>query len=216
MKIIFIILVVYLLTNFSLLDAPALKKPIEKNISKISEEKEQEVKHLLQDSIPGVEENSTHINIYFKEEDKSIEITKNKLNKTAETRIIMIIPDEWEYEGPSIIPLTVNFVCTLFATTFFDPEEFKEYQGKFNLQIENQESIFEGYEVTKVTINFIDQETEELIADCTSEGSTKEDIEFNSYKSYENSLFNVRIGEIGTASSTLFNLFSTLIPEEES
>jgi hypothetical protein len=215
MKTILIILILYLLTNFSIFDIYTLDKPVEEDIKEIPEEKKQEVKQQLQKPETGIKENTTHVQISTKEEDKSIEITKNKVEKTAETKIIMMIPDELELEEPSVIPLTVNFVCTLFATTFFDPEEFQEYQEKFNLQIENKESLFKDYEVTQVTINFVDQETEDLIADCTSTGGSQEDIEFNAYRSYPNSMFDMHIGKIGKTSHYFFKIFFNFIPEEE-
>ena len=136
----------------------------------------------------------------FKDEDISGTVIKNKLTKTAEAKIDMFIPDDIEKQEllgqeVSAVPMTVNLICGLFGTAFFDPSALQELTKSGNLTAESGENFLQGYSITKSAIKFIDKEDKKLIADCTATGSKWENIKFNAYREYENSLFGMVIGK---------------------
>jgi len=136
----------------------------------------------------------------FEDEDMSGTIIKNKLTKTAEAKLEMFIPDDVEKmdflgEEISAVPMTVNMICSLFGTAFFNPSAMQELTSSGNMTAESGENFLEGYSATKSEIKFIDKEDKKLIAECTATGSEWEDIKFNAYREYKNSLFGMVIGK---------------------
>ncbi len=117
----------------------------------------------------------------------SAEVMQNTKTKQITVKTIMRISDNDEIlkttEGSfNTIPSSVNRLCAMFADTFFSPESL----DKFLEQAKDKTNLFDGYTITKNIVEFIDHETEEKIADCTATGKDWEDIEFNSYKEFEN------------------------------
>ena len=136
----------------------------------------------------------------FRDEDMSGEVIKNKLTKTAEAKLELLIPDDTEKmdflgEEISAVPMTVNLICGLFGTAFFNPSALQELSSSGNMTAESGENFLEGYTASKSTIKFVDKEDKKLIADCTATGSEWEDIKFNAYREYEKSLFGMVIGK---------------------
>jgi len=136
----------------------------------------------------------------FQDESFSGQVIKNKITKTAEIKMEMFIPDDVETqelfgEEVSSVPFTVNTMCGLFGVAFFNPTVLGGLTESGNMTAESGENFLEGYSVTKATIDFIDEEDKKLIADCTSTGEEWENIKFNSYRQYENSLFGAVIGK---------------------
>lgn len=149
-----------------------------------------------------IEERGIIIDKFKFRDDKSTgEVIKNKLTKTATIRMSINVNDTEEYaeffgEQISSVPFLVNTACSLFAVAFFDPDALAELQEGGNLTTETKEdSILEGYKVSESSIRFLDEENNKLIAECTATGSEWEDIKFNAYREYENSLFGMKIGE---------------------
>ena len=136
----------------------------------------------------------------FKDEDMSGEVIKNKLTKTAEAKLEVLIPDDIEKmdflgEETSAVPMTVNLICGLFGTAFFNQSALQELSSTGNMTAESGENFLEGYTASKSTIKFVDKEDKKLIADCTATGSEWGDIKFNAYREYEKSLFGMVIGK---------------------
>lgn len=137
----------------------------------------------------------------FQEEAMTGEVIKNKLTKTAEVKIEIVISDDVEYteisgEQVSAVPTIVNMMCKFFGLAFFNQTVLEELTEGGNMTAESGKNFLEGYKVDKAAINFIDKEDKKPIADCTAAGIGWENIKFNAYKTYENSLYGMQIGKI--------------------
>lgn len=141
--------------------------------------------------------------LYFDDSDMDGKIMKNKLTKTATVEINQYIDDETEYmdflgEKVTGVPFIVNIGCGLFGLAFFNQSALADLQEEGNMTSEdNQQISLEDYTVKSASIIFLDKETNEKIAECTSTGPTWDDINFKAYRDYSDvgSFFGAEIGK---------------------
>jgi len=145
------------------------------------------------------------------------EIKKHKTSKTAEVEALFAFNDTEEvtdFMGKEMYmaPMMVNMMCRMMNLGVFDPEELErignELEDLSDSLNENSESTkgekpqkdsemwdyLEGYEVTKLSITFIDAEDKTQIAKCASTG--KDSMQYVAYRKYdpEKSFFGSEIG----------------------
>ncbi len=147
-------------------------------------------------------------------DDLSYEITKNRISKNASIKISYPIPDDVEYtdflgEQITSVPFVVNFACVMFNASFFDLDAYQEIIEPFNEEGSESTPITEneifaekmqGYEIKDFSIEFIDQEDQDIIAKCSSKNKGNENIKFDVYRDYTGigSFFGVEIGVFDT------------------
>ena len=136
--------------------------------------------------------------IKFSDENSSITITKNNLDKTANIDMAFYMDSEgMQNEFMDLTEFTTEFMCGIIVLAFFDPEgleEFNQQVNKWNEMdgvIEDdtgeeqgapEGNILEGYEIKKVKVAIQDDNTKKLISDCTITGKEESDISVNYYE----------------------------------
>ncbi len=78
----------------------------------------------------------------------------------------------------------------------FNETALEDLYESGNMTAEKEPSFWEGYTATSSHIDFIDKETGEKIAECTSTGPNWEDIKFKAYREYDSSFMGMKIGEL--------------------
>ena len=128
------------------------------------------------------------------------EIKKHKTSKTAEVEALFALNDTEEVtdfmgEEVYMAPMMVNMMCNIMNLAIFAPEELDELNEEGDAQEDSEMwDYLEGYEVTKLSITFIDTEDKTQIAKCASTG--KESMQYVAYRKYdpEKSFFGAEIG----------------------
>jgi len=129
------------------------------------------------------------------------EIKKHKTSKTAEVEALFALNDTEEvtegFDGEPMYmaPMMVNMMCNLMNLAIFAPEELDELNEEGDAQEDSEMwDYLEGYDVTKLSITFIDAEDKTQIAKCASTG--KDSMEYVAYRKYdpEKSFFGSEIG----------------------
>jgi len=127
-------------------------------------------------------------------------IKKHKTSKTAEIEALFTLNDTDEisdFMGEEIFmaPMLINMMCNIMNRGIFSPEELNALNEEGDAQEDSDMwDHLEGYDVTKLSITFIDAEDMTQIAKCVSTG--KDSLEFVAYKKYdpEKSFFGAEIG----------------------
>ena len=135
--------------------------------------------------------------IKFSDENSSIIITKNNLDKSANIDMVFYMDsNEMKNDFMDLTEFTTGMMCGLMRLAFFDQEglaKLNEQINKWNEMegiIEDDKgqeqgtpegNILEGYEVEKVKIVIQDKLTKQMISDCTITGKEEEEIEVNYY-----------------------------------
>jgi hypothetical protein len=133
--------------------------------------------------------------IKFSDENSSIIITKNNLDKSATIDMAVYIDSkEMQNEFMDLTEFTTNMICGLMGLAFFDPEGLEELNNQIKNWnemdgvIENdkgqeqgtpKENILEGYEVKKVEFILSDKSTKNKLSECIITGKEEKDIEIN-------------------------------------
>ena len=128
-------------------------------------------------------------------------IKKHKTSKTAEVEALFALNDTDEvtegFDGEAMYmaPMMINMMCNLMNIAIFAPEELDELNEEGDAQKDSEMwDYLEGYEVTKLSITFIDAEDKTQIAKCASTG--KDSMKYVAYRKYdpEKSFFGAEIG----------------------
>jgi hypothetical protein len=135
--------------------------------------------------------------IKFSDENSSITITKNNLDKTASLDMAFYMDaNEMQNEFMDLTQFTTEMMCGMMVLAFFDPEgleEFNQQIQEWNSMegvVENEKgeeqgtpegNILEGYTIKKVKVAMQDSNTKKLISDCTIIGKEENDISVNYY-----------------------------------
>jgi len=142
--------------------------------------------------------------VTYVNDSSEVTVSRNNVTKTAQIEMNYKITDEEEFddsfgEKMTTVPFTVNVSCSLFQAAIFDPESLEGLGAEQESEDEELDNALEGYTAKKLTINFIDAENGERIAGCVATGAGKENISYESIRSYEGipSFFGAVIGEEG-------------------
>jgi len=136
-------------------------------------------------------------------EDSEVTIRRNKVTRIASIEMLYKIKDEDEYddffgEQMTMVPFLVNTSCALFTTAIFDPEAFADWEEDEKAQKDDEmDTYLDGYTTNKITLRFVDAESNEKIANCESTRNDFENIKFEIFKDYSDvsSFFGVKMGE---------------------
>ncbi|MFH1971790.1 MAG: hypothetical protein ABIJ05_05460 [Patescibacteria group bacterium] len=136
--------------------------------------------------------------IKFSDENSSITITKNNLDKSANIDMTFYMEsDELKNDFMDLTEFMTDMMCGIMVLAFFDEEglaEFNEQINQWNEMegvIENEKgqeqgtpegNILEGYEIKKVKVAMQDKTTRQMISDCTITGKEEGDIQLNYYQ----------------------------------
>jgi len=140
--------------------------------------------------------------IKFSDENSSVTITKNNLDKTANIDMTFYMDEETLYpelfgEQGDMTEFITEMSCGLMVMAFFDQEGLEE----FNQQIQEWNSmngvvedetgkeqgtpegnVLEGYTIKKVKVAIQNSDTKKLISDCIITGKEEKNIEVNYYQ----------------------------------
>lgn len=139
--------------------------------------------------------------IKFSDENSSITITKNNLDKTANIDMAFYMDEETLYpelfgERGDMTEFITQMSCGLMVMAFFDPEGLEE----FNQQVQEwnnmggvvedetgkeqgtpEGNVLEGYAIKKVKVSIQESDVKKIISDCTITGKEENDISVNYY-----------------------------------
>lgn len=139
--------------------------------------------------------------IKFSDENSSITITKNNLDKTANIDMAFYMDEETLYpelfgERGDMTEFITQMSCGLMVMAFFDQEGLEEFNqqiqewNQMDGVIEDEKgqkqgtpegNILESYEIKKVKVGIQDKTTRQVISDCIITGKGEENIEINYY-----------------------------------
>ncbi len=135
--------------------------------------------------------------IKFSNNNASITITKNNMDKTANIDMSFYVDSEKIHTDlVDLTPFTTKMMCGVISIAFFDPDALEEFNkqingwDEMNGVIENDKgekqgipkgNVLEGYKITKVKLAIKDEITKDLISDCIITGKSEENININYY-----------------------------------
>jgi len=135
--------------------------------------------------------------IKFSDENSSITITKNNLDKSASIDMAFYMnSDEMKNDFMDLTEFTTEIMCGIMVLAFFDPEGLEEFNQQINEWnemdgvIEDEKgqeqrtpegNILEGYKIKKVKVVIQDKTTRQMISDCTITGKEEDNIKLNYY-----------------------------------
>ena len=146
------------------------------------------------ESIPKEKDYGFIQTIAFSDENSSTKIVKNKLLKTATLEMEMD-GTNLETEFGDMAEFTTAMSCGLMRLAFFNESglaEFGEAINSWNLEdaevvddspeeeqeLEVNENLLEGYEVTKVKLSFVNKNDNSVISECIITGPSENDMVF--------------------------------------
>lgn len=135
--------------------------------------------------------------IKYSDENSTITITKNNLDKSASIEMDLFMKsEELKNEFMDLTEFTTNIMCGLMSLAFFDPEGLEEFNNqikewnKMNGVVEDEdgkeigkpeENILEGYKIKKVKFTLKDDSTKNKISECIVTGASESDVIVNYY-----------------------------------
>ena len=132
--------------------------------------------------------------IKYSDENSSVTITKNNLDKSAIIKMELFMESsELQNEFMDLTDFTPNIMCGLLQLAFFDEEGLEEFTKEWNAMdgvVEDEEgeeigtpkeNVLEGYEVKKVEFYLKDKSEKNMLSECVIVGKTEENMQVKYY-----------------------------------
>ena len=135
--------------------------------------------------------------ITISDENSSITITKNNLDKTASINMIIYMESsELKTDFMDLTEFMTQMSCGIMSMAFFDEEAIEEFnnvikewnemewtveEDKKQEEVIPENNILEGYKFKKIKVEMRDKFSKQLISDCIITGKGEEGMEVNYY-----------------------------------